>query len=715
MTLFDYRSLEQNCLLEMSQNGTPFSGPIITNGKVHRFSADFKKNKKDEWYIAWSGISQKGNAYLICQYGSWNPSVTLEIRHIFKSWHQNHLIDGEELQHLQSEVQQKQALIAKAMQEAQNAAAIEATRIWEECKNIQPTERHLRYCYLKQINPFGVRFGNNPNGYPSVIIPLRNTQGDIRSLQFISVGDNGSVFKTFLTEGEKRGNFFHFGNLVNGHPIAVAEGYATGYSIFEGHMKNQALVVAFDCHNLGLVIEKLKQAYPTSPITICGDDDVESEGNAGRSKAEAVAKKFQCNVLFPTFPSDFKLPNGKKPTDFNDLHVHFGIDQVRIQLTTEQPQETTIISDKSKKRPTTLQFRYAHTLIQEPPKANWLLKSYLDAGSLSVLFGEPESMKSFLAIDIGYSIVTGIPWHGIPVKTTGPVFYIAGEGFYGLSRRLRAWSLAHHVDLNGLPFFISDRPAQLLDSNNAQKIVERMEELHEKHGQPVLVIIDTLNRNFGPGDENHTQDMTAFINSIDSFIRAKYECAVLIVHHTPLGNSGRARGASALRGALDWEYSLSKQNGDVKKLSATKVKDYEAPPDIYFKPKSIPLDGWIDEEDGEIMTSCVLEKIDNYNSLDDKPKTLKLTPPQKLAFNCLLELYQSSDCDKSTGVHINNWRDRAYKEGISPTGGPSAKTKAFARAVDKLRELSLIEVNNDFWKPGRTMDRDRTNDGHVLD
>ncbi len=469
MTTWNVRSLEQKCLLEMSENGIPFLGPVIGDGKVHRFSADSKKNKKDEWYIAWSGISQKGNAYLICIYGSWNPSVTLEIKHTFKSWHQDYLINGEELQQLQNEVQQKQAMAAKALQEAQSAAAIEAKRIWEECKSIQPTERHLRYCYLKQINPFGVRFGKNPNGYPSVIIPLRNTQRDIRSLQFISVvisvGDNGSVFKTFLTEGEKRGNFFHFGNLVNGHPIAVAEGYATGYSIFEGHMKNQALVVAFDCHNLGLVIEQLKQAYPTSPITIYGDDDVESEGNPGRSKVEAVAKKFQCNVLFLNFPSDF-----------NDLHAHFGIDQVRIQLTTEQPQEVTIISDKSKKRPHTLQFRYAHTLIQEPPKANWLLKSYLDAGSLSVLFGEPESMKSFLAIDIGFSIVTGIPWHGIPIKTTGPVFYIAGEGFSGLSRRLRAWSIAHHVDLIGVKL------------TNEQKVLHRHYSSEEELAESLLFL-----------------------------------------------------------------------------------------------------------------------------------------------------------------------------------------------------------------------------------
>jgi hypothetical protein len=54
---------------------------------------------------------------------------------------------------------------------------------------------------------------------------------------------------------------------------------------------------------------------------------------------------------------------------------------------------------------------------------------------------------------------------------------------------------------------------------------------------------------------------------------------------------------------------LSKQSGDIKKLSATKVKDYEPPQEIHFKPKSIQLDGWVDQEDEETMTSCVLKRL----------------------------------------------------------------------------------------------------------
>lgn len=108
-------------------------------------------------------------------------------------------------------------------------------------------------------------------------------------------------------------------------------------------------------------------------------------------------------------------------------------------------------------------------------------------------------------------IETGKEWHDYPVRKSGPVFYIAGEGFAGLSKRLRAWSLANGLDLEGISFFISNRPTQLLDLNSTLEVIRAIDELINKHGQPVFVVIDTLNRNFGSGDRNNTADMTAFV------------------------------------------------------------------------------------------------------------------------------------------------------------------------------------------------------------
>jgi hypothetical protein len=54
------RDLEQECLIAIAANGLAFEGLITVDGKIHRYSSDQKKNEPDEWYVAYSGISQKG-------------------------------------------------------------------------------------------------------------------------------------------------------------------------------------------------------------------------------------------------------------------------------------------------------------------------------------------------------------------------------------------------------------------------------------------------------------------------------------------------------------------------------------------------------------------------------------------------------------------------------------------------------------------------------
>jgi hypothetical protein len=498
------------------------------------------------------------------------------------------------------------------------------------------------------------------------------------------------------------------------NPIFISEGYATAASIHQA--TNSPVVVAFDCGNLKSVVQNLREKYPQARLVIAADDDRETPGNPGKTKAEEAAKACECEVIIPIFPEGFVSPSNECFTDFNDLHVHFGLDKATNQLrqVPESEEQTKNNEPSIAQVPSrSFQFRSAHALTQEPHKVNWLIKSYIDACSLIQLFGEPGSMKSFLAIDMGLCVASGHNWHMSPIRKKGLVFYIAGEGFAGLSKRLKAWSLANNIDLSAIPFFVSDRPAQILDPSNVKEVIEAIEGLKNQHGLPVFVIIDTLNRNFGPGDENKTEDMTKFVNCIDTAIRLKYGCAVLIVHHSPLNDSKRARGNSSLRGALDWEYCLTKQ-GDNRKLSTTKVKDYEPPPNIIFKANPVLLDGWVDEEDGEIMTSCVLKKVD-ASIVECKSNVSKLQGAQMVAFDCLIKLFESDNCNKLEGVHIDTWREAAYTASISPTGTLDANKKAFQRAIKYLRDKEYIEAHKDYWKPCGTRDMDGTLAGRVPD
>ncbi|MDX2494971.1 MAG: bifunctional DNA primase/polymerase [Desulfuromusa sp.] len=91
------------------------------------------------------------------------------------------------------------------------------------------------------------------------------------------------------------------------------------------------------------------------------------------------------------------------------------------------------------KSKTAIDFIHFEEMVNRQVKTQWLIKGFFDQRSIILLFGETGSMKSFVAIDIGLCIVTGKDWHGHAVKHSGPVFYICGEGFSGISKRLKAW------------------------------------------------------------------------------------------------------------------------------------------------------------------------------------------------------------------------------------------------------------------------------------
>lgn len=350
-------------------------------------------------------------------------------------------------------------------------------------------------------------------------------------------------------------------------------------------------------------------------------------------------------------------------------------------------------------------FISAAELLSSPKPIDWLIRGYLDANSLSMVFGDPGSMKTFLALDLGLCVATSIPWHGHTTDKSGPVFYIAGEGFMGLSRRLRAWEIAHAVCLQDVPFFVSDRPAQFLDAESAAEVIAAVEELKDLHGNPVLIIIDTLNRNFGPGNESDTADMTKFVSVIDKSLRCRYQCSVLIVHHTGLTEKHRARGSYSLNGALDWEYRLSKGTGEIRTLTNTKVKDHEAPPPIDFRPEIIELDGWVDQDNGELMTSCLLRRVEVSGSVWEQHQPL--AGAKKTAFDALLAAIDASGelCPPEMGlnaqryVHADFWRKQAYSSGITTSTSQASKKKAFQRAVSDLQHTGWVETKNDYWWP----------------
>jgi len=208
------------------------------------------------------------------------------------------------------------------------------------------------------------------------------------------------------------------------------------------------------------------------------------------------------------------------------------------------------------------------SIMAESEHVQWLVEGFLERQALGMIWGPPASFKSFIALDWALCVATGTPWFGQPV-TQGPVFYIAGEGRRGIRKRISAWLTANGMPIDKLPgeFYMSRGAVNA----RSLKFAEALVDMSKTTGKPLLVVIDTLNRNFGGGDENSATDVGMLLDVCDRALGQVLGATVLIVHHATKDGNGY-RGSSALRGGMDFEFEVRRE-GMSAELVSHKVKD----------------------------------------------------------------------------------------------------------------------------------------------
>lgn len=244
-------------------------------------------------------------------------------------------------------------------------------------------------------------------------------------------------------------------------------------------------------------------------------------------------------------------------------------------------------------------FKFSESMTPPPTS----IRGYLPADGIGVIWGEPSSFKSFVALDMALSIAWGIDWHGKPVKP-GIVWYLAGEGQSGIERRVRAWA-EEHGKTGGLgePLDISSRffltPGSIFVNGTDGEISPDMEELVRliRNGaRPTHIFVDTIARTM-VGDENTSKDMGAYIRGLEMLVDAlratNNPACVTAVHHSRK-DGGTYRGSSALRGAVDFEFEVTREEMVVT-VSCRKMKDFAEPEPERFLAHEISLGTVVDE------------------------------------------------------------------------------------------------------------------------
>ena len=319
----------------------------------------------------------------------------------------------------------------------------------------------------------------------------------------------------------------------------------------------------------------------------------------------------------------------------------------------------------------------------------FLIDGFLPQGSLSMLFGDPSCGKTFLAIDIAMCIATGSKFHGKSVKG-GAVVYIAGEGYRGITQRKWAWAAHKEISIEDANIYISETSLDIPDIYAQKMLTSEIHTVLGNYGKPDLIVIDTLARNFGGNDENSTRDMGAFIKAVDA-INAEFDCATLLVHHTGHTDKSRARGAIALKAALDTEYRLSK-NDEFLTLECTKAKDFEEPKGMKFMLQSIEF-----QKDEDIFESAIIKLR------DDAFERKRLTKTDQRYLRSFFDAYDHIYADRQPGqtlsLHLDEWRD--YYLPRSPADKHESKMKDFLRCRVALVNKDVLTVLDDVytWTP----------------
>ena len=228
---------------------------------------------------------------------------------------------------------------------------------------------------------------------------------------------------------------------------------------------------------------------------------------------------------------------------------------------------------------------------------DYVIKGWLDRNAVSVLYGEPNTGKSFLALDIAHHVQLGRSWAGQRVRP-GNVLYIAAEGGALFANRVAA--------LDSPGFWVMTGALHLPDGcreSDSAPLADAIDHLAAMHGPFALIIFDTLARVMAGRDENAAQDIAALINATD-YLRRRTGAHIMLVHHSGKDRTRGARGHSSLRAAVDTEIELTRDEFHLITAHATKQRDMQAGQQFAFRLK---LHQFPDlDQDGDPVTTCTV-------------------------------------------------------------------------------------------------------------
>ena len=277
-------------------------------------------------------------------------------------------------------------------------------------------------------------------------------------------------------------------------------------------------------------------------------------------------------------------------------------DQVRIKIASGVAAPKVLLAaSRAQEFKSRLNFVFASDLPEEFTPTDEIVEGMLTSGGGSLLYGDSNSGKTFLVIDIAAALARGVMWMGRRTEP-GLVIYLAAESPASVRSRLQAYRTHHGGTVPN--FAIVQSPIDLFDGEaDTQDVIDLVRQLEASTGQRARLIVgDTLARLSAGANENAGQDMGLVVRRFDR-IRTECNAHFMLVHHTGKAAAAGARGWSGIRAAMDTEIEVSEcSTGRCAEI--TKQRDLPTKGDrIGFRLEPV-MQGYT--KWGEPATSCVV-------------------------------------------------------------------------------------------------------------
>lgn len=250
---------------------------------------------------------------------------------------------------------------------------------------------------------------------------------------------------------------------------------------------------------------------------------------------------------------------------------------------------------------------YSEDDIEALPDPESMIAGTLQAATVSILAGQSNVGKTFVALDIAEHTARGMDWIGRSVKQ-GNVLYIYAESRLGLKPRIMAWKKHHNLPSTPNLAFIP-RPVQLIDEREFL-----LDTIAEQEVAPSLVVIDTFSNCAVGINQNDQMDVYRVLATAHEIVR-EYGCHVMIVHHT--NKSDGVNGSAAFKNHVDTMIRLDRADKNAPVIMhCEKQRDAAQFDDITLQLEVVDLH--INQDTLETVTSCVVAPC-NAPAQEDVP------------------------------------------------------------------------------------------------